>query len=263
MLEIDVFSREIAFGLTPFETVYVEKLFPHLLEQHYNRMKRACAVLHIKFQLEYTEFKAGIEDYLQKLCFDEGVLKIAVKDGKLLYNTRAPSYNRSDYERGLNIRFSKVTRNKNNIFNHLKTFNYGMNYIEDIRAKKRGFDTCLFLNEEKNICETAYANIFFRKGSALYVPHLSTGILIGIMRQEVLKYAKRNSYDVIKWEFGTEKLSNFEECFITNSVAGVFPVAAIEDYKFGSRSFAGSINKEPGFERAWNKYCGIDIHPRN
>ena len=68
-------------------------------------------------------------------------------------------------------------KDSNNILNYFKTFNFGMNYIEDIRAKEKGYDGALFLNNMGYICETTYANIFFRKENILYTPDIRNGIL--------------------------------------------------------------------------------------
>lgn len=262
-LVINIFNKEIAFGLTPFETIYFENKSPHFLKEHYVRLKRACRVLKILFSLSFENFHSIIVDYLTNQEVYSGVIKVVVLNGELHFNIRQPSYIKKKYNEGFNFIVSNAIRDEKNILNYFKTFNYGINYIEDFRAKSKGYDGSLFLNSKKQICETNYANIFFREGKFIYTPHLSTGLLKGIMRDQVIKYAKDNGYKVEKTFINLEDLRNFEECFITNSVAGIFPVRKIEErlsnrdsyqfFEFNDNSFCQQINKERYFEREWNK----------
>jgi 4-amino-4-deoxychorismate lyase len=268
-LEVNIFNKEIAFGLTPFETIYFENKSPHFLKEHYIRLKRACRALKILFSLSFENFHSIIVDYLDDQEVYSGVLKVIVLNGDLHFNIRQPSYTKEKYNEGFKLILANAIRDENNILNYFKTFNYGINYIEDIRAKNKGYDGSLFLNSKNQVCETNYANIFFREGKFIYTPHLSTGLLRGIMREQVIKYAKNNGYKVKKAFISLEDLRNFEECFITNSVAGIFPVRKIEGrlttfslkskmdsyqlFEFNDNSFCQQINNEGYFKREWNK----------
>jgi 4-amino-4-deoxychorismate lyase len=262
-LEDNIFNKDIAFGLTPFETIYFENKSPHFLREHYIRLKRACRALNILFSFSFENFQSIIGDFLDNQEVYSGVLKVIVLNGELHFNIRQPSYTKEKYNEGFKLILANAIRDENNILNYFKTFNYGINYIEEMRAKNKGFDGSLFVNSKKQICETNYANIFFREGKVIYTPHLLTGLLRGIMRDQVIKYAKDNGYKVEKTFIYFKDLRNFEECFITNSIAGIFPVRKIvgrhsnrdsnQFIDFNNYSFCQQINKEKNFKRDWNK----------
>jgi branched-subunit amino acid aminotransferase/4-amino-4-deoxychorismate lyase len=251
-LKLDIFSKEIAFGLTPFETIYFDNWNPHFLKEHYKRLKRASKALKILFNYSFQNFEQEIIFFLKNQCEKCGVLKVVVLDDKLHLNIRKPSYTREKYLEGFKFTISKALRDERNLLNYFKTFNYGNNYIEDNRAKDRGYDGALFLNSKNQVCETSYANIFFRRGKNLYTPHLSCGMLKGIIRGEVIKFGRANGFIVEKTLLSIEDLSGFDECFITNSVAGVFPVTSIGEIKFSNNNFSRLISDEKFFKRQWN-----------
>jgi 4-amino-4-deoxychorismate lyase len=252
-LDINIFNKEIAFGLTTFDTIYFENKTPHFLYKHYSRLKRASKALKILFKYSFEEFEGEVIDFLNDQSVLDGVLKVVVLNNSLHFNIRQPSYSIEKYEEGFRLSISKVIRDERNIINYFKTFNYGINIIEDNRAKDKGYDGVVFLNSKKQVCETSYANIFFREGKTLYTPHLSSGMLKGIMRDQVIRYSRLNGFNIIKGFITLEKLSCFKECFITNSVAGIFPVKSIGDIEFTENDFCKLINKERYFIRSWNK----------
>lgn len=249
---MDIFSKEIAFGLTPFETIFFANGNPHFLKEHYKRLKRAAKALNILFTIDFSKFENEVMYYLISQYEKSGVLKVVVINDKLHFNIRQPSYTKEKYTSGFKLTISKVSRDENNILNYFKTFNYGINYIEDNRGKKEGYDGVVFLNSKHQVCETNYANIFFRKGKILHTPHLSCGILKGIMRDEVIKFGRTNGFVIEKSFFKLEDLRRFDECFITNSVAGVFPVSSIGEIRFSNSNFCRLINDETFFKREWN-----------
>ncbi len=53
-----------------------------------------------------------------------------------------------------------------------------------------GADEALFLNERDEVCEGARTNIFVARDGALLTPPLSSGLLPGVLRAELLKQGK-------------------------------------------------------------------------
>lgn len=253
-----IFDKSIAFGLTPFETIYFYNNKAQYVREHYNRLRRACRVLGVRLDagvnLEafITLIDCSVQELTQIHGSSSGVLKVVPDSGSLMIKSRPPAYDRDMYEVGMKLGISRVIRDKHSVFSYFKTFNYGNGYIEDHRAKRRGFDSSLHLNQYGNICETAFANIFFVKGKTLYSPTITNGILNGIVRYRVLKIALGLGYSVVKGNIDIKDIVDYNECFVTNSVAGIFPVSRIEDYKFQRRDFVLAANQLEEFARPWN-----------
>ncbi|WDC84435.1 hypothetical protein PL321_01030 [Caloramator sp. mosi_1] len=87
----------------------------------------------IKNDLTFVKFKNDIYDSIKGVNHPI-VIKVIFIDGEIKISLRHPSYTKEHYENGLRLCISKERKAKS-ILNHIKTFNYGQNYIEDLRAK--------------------------------------------------------------------------------------------------------------------------------
>lgn len=250
-MDIDIFEKNISFGLMPFETLYFNNNEIEDVDKHFKRLKRAHNILKIDFDVNLSEFSKALYDYVAKLDCSEGVLKVVYYNKQINISYRLPNYTSNMFKQGLKLKTSKIIKGKNNIFNYIKTFNYGVNYMEDVRAKKVGYDTALFLNEKGYICETSYANIFFVKDNEIYTPHLRSGILKGIMRDNIIRFLSSKGYRINKTFIGYNNINNFDECFLTNSVIGIMPVKQIDDVFYNGRSIIELIIKFKKFWRSW------------
>ncbi|MEG1416151.1 MAG: aminotransferase class IV, partial [Clostridium sp.] len=215
---MNLFKPEVAFGLTPFETIYFKNKKPERLQMHYNRLLRASRVLNVLYSKNFKDFEKSILVYLDSVDINEGVLKAILIDDNLEFATRPSGYTNESFNRGMRLTIADAVRDPKNILNYFKTLNYGENVIEDRRSKSKGFDGCLFRNYKGYICETSYANIVFRKENTLYTPHIMCGILKGVMRDDVLKFARENGYTTEKVFLKLDDIKDMDECFITNSV---------------------------------------------
>lgn len=241
------------FGLKPFETLYFEDKKVHFIYEHYRRMKRAFHIFNIPFEITYENFEKVLNDFVENVMSPFGAVRVYVEDEYFFIEEREVKYSKEMFERGLSISISKVIKSSRNILNYIKTFSMGINLLEDERAKRRGFDTALFLNEKNFITETSFGNIFFRKENIIFTPHILSGVLPGIMRKKIIEVSKDLGYKVIKKFISLEDIKDMEECFITTSIAGAFPVRNIEDIYFSSRDFCKRVSSIDFLKRPWNR----------
>jgi len=240
------------FGLLPFETIYYQEGIPHFLYDHFIRLKRAFWILNLPCKIRYEDFEKKVLDFILSSSKRFGAIRVTYYKNTLMIEEKGIRYTNELFTQGLSLIVARSRKDSKNILNYIKTYNMGINFIEEIWAKKKGFDSCLFLNHQGFICEAAFANIFFRKGFTLYTPHLSCGLLPGIMRKKVCLLAEKVSYEVKKEFLSLEAISKMDECFITSSVAGVFPVKRIDKFEFASREFADTISEYEYFKRPWH-----------
>lgn len=247
---IDLFSKELAFGLTPFETLYAYNGEVYFIDEHYKRLKRSLYILGIKNNLTFEDFKREVYESIKEI-HSQIVIKVIYIDDKLHIKLRTPSYNKEMYDRGLRIIISR-TRKSRSILNCVKTFNYGQNYIEDLRAKNKGYDSCMFLNSNGYISEAAYGNLFFVKEGTVYTPDFNSSVLLGIMRKNVIKFLKSKGVKVIKTNISVDELNTFDEAFFTNVVAGAFPILQIDKFTYNNREVIKIMQEGKLFKRPWN-----------
>ncbi|CDF59393.1 aminotransferase, class IV [Thermobrachium celere DSM 8682] len=227
---MDLFDRGVAFGLTPFETLLAYKGEVFFIDEHFKRLKRSLKILGVKNELTFEKFNREVYSSIKGINHPI-VIKVIFIEGDIKIKLREPSYTKEQFKRGLNLSISKERKPKS-ILNHIKTFNYGQNYIEDLRAKKKGYDSCIFLDYRGFISEAAYGNLFFIKDSLVYTPSITCSILPGIIRKKLIEHLKVNDVEVVKTNITLDELKYFEAAFFTNSVAGVFPISKIGDTTF-------------------------------
>lgn len=248
---LEEFFRSYGFGLFPFETVYFDKKGAHFLYEHFVRFKRAFWILGLRFDLEFEKFKETLERYIACCGKDYGGVRILYVDGNLILEQKEIRYSKELFQKGFELKIARTRKDKANILNYIKTTNIGVNLIEEKSAKKKGFDSCLFLNQDDFICEAAFANIFFRKDKVIYTPHVLCGLLPGVVRKKVIRISQELDYRVEKAYLKIEDIKNMDECFITSSIAGIFSVLRIENIEFKKRSFAEYLVSIETFNRPW------------
>jgi para-aminobenzoate synthetase / 4-amino-4-deoxychorismate lyase len=87
-----------------------------------------------------------------------------------------------------------------------------------LQAKTGCFD-CLFLNERDELTEGSFTNIFIRINHQLLTPALSSGLLPGILRQQLIERG-----EVRDAVLTLEDLRHADALYIGNSVRGLTPV---------------------------------------
>jgi len=95
------------------------------------------------------------------------------------------------------------------------------------------------LNHGGYLTEGTVSNLFLVTKGVLYTPSPEAGILDGITRQVVLEIAAEKGIVVQEGLFGTKKLYEAEEVFLTNSLIEIMPVSEIE----GKRYAIGKITE--------------------
>lgn len=94
-----------------------------------------------------------------------------------------------------------------------------------LEARDAGCDEALQLSADNMLCEAASANLFWLKSGQIFTPPLSSGCLRGTTRAAVMRLAPAPVCEITA---SVEALREAEGIFLTNSRAGVWPVAHVE-----------------------------------
>ena len=89
----------------------------------------------------------------------------------------------------------------------------------------------IFLTEAGYVAEGLF-RISFVKGEILYTPSLETGILNGITRAFIIKFAEELGIEVKEGFFTKDELLSADEVFVTNSIQEIVPLNCIEGRDF-------------------------------
>jgi branched-subunit amino acid aminotransferase/4-amino-4-deoxychorismate lyase len=85
---------------------------------------------------------------------------------------------------------------------------------ESALAEAQGADEMIFLNERQEVCEGARTNIFVGAGDGLWTPPLSSGLLPGVLRADLLRQGKAHEKTLYLADLR-------ENLFLGNSLRGL------------------------------------------
>lgn len=110
----------------------------------------------------------------------------------------------------------------------IKSLDYGIFRRSFKIARAAGFDEALLLNRKGELVEGSRTNIFFVKNNVIFTPSIKSGCLPGIMRERVLKAARREKLRCITRALKAIDLLAADEAFLTNALIGVMPLTHVD-----------------------------------
>ncbi|GAC1437754.1 MAG: aminotransferase class IV [Chloroflexota bacterium] len=242
-------ERGFTLGDGVFETLRTVDSRPLLLPAHLARLRRSAAAIDLAVPLSDAELSraAGTVQDLAALP-GETVMRLTLSRGParargllpgdagpptvllqvMPLSPPAPGSQR------LRIVVSTIRRNEGSPLAQIKSLNYLDNVLARREAAVAGADDALMLNNRDEVACVSAGNIFWteplgRDGQVcLVTPPCSCGVLAGITREVVLALAHDAGMPCRQKAVGlAEMLSCAQEAFVTNSVLGVQPIAAL------------------------------------
>lgn len=120
-----------------------------------------------------------------------------------------------------------------NLLSSLKTNNKILNVIGSIYARENELDSCILLNDNKDVVEFLNGNIFIVSGSIIKTPPLNSGCLNGIMRKKIIELVNVNSIlNIEEVKISPFELMSSDEIWLTNSICGITAVSDYRNKKF-------------------------------
>lgn len=225
------------FGL--FETIAVFRSRPIFLDQHLNRLDDGLRLISLAASsYRRSDAKARLENTAKEI--EQGVLKLAVTKNAAEITTRENPYQEESYQKGFQLSFSSVFRKEDDPMVYVKSMERSFLNEEREIAKIQGYDEVIFLNRKEEISEGSVSNIFCVKGSHVFTPPVSSGLLNGILRQYLL-----STYDnITESALRKEDLFFADEVFLTNSLMGIMPVVAVDGIVKKDHSIANQFQKQ-------------------
>ncbi|MBL7860056.1 MAG: branched-chain amino acid transaminase [Cyclobacteriaceae bacterium] len=242
----DLYSQTLHYGYGTFEgirsyqTVHGVKIFK--AHEHYERLKRSCALVGIPFdyaaeeltQLSYQVLeKNNLKDaYLRPLVYCAPNMTLSAPKGVSLM-IAAWEWGKYLGDQLVKVCISSYQRpNPKSVKVEAKvTGHYVNSILATNEAKQRGFDEALMLDMNGFVAEGPGANFFFEKDGVLYTPPLGN-ILPGITRQTVLEICREMDLPVVEKFFRPEELFEADSAFFCGTAAEVIGLESIEGQKF-------------------------------
>lgn len=222
------------FGDGIFETIRFtnKKLFA--IEKHIERLKIGIKTIQLNDNISIEKITTLLREVLKVNNISNGLLKLILTRGELesepwnhnsspsIYITIRP------FKEFKNIPLKVIFLEEKDypiIRFHpaIKSMSYIGNVIAKIEAKNLNANEPVFINNQGIITECAIRNIFFVKNNTLLTPKKELGILPGIVRETIIKIAKKNGMETIETKIHRDTINNMDEAFLSSSGIGILP----------------------------------------
>lgn len=256
-------NRSFLYGDGIFETLKVVNGKILFSEDHYFRLMASMRIVRMKIPMDFTLefFENQVISLTNELNYSESArVRITVfrNDGGLYlpdqntisYVIEATSLSSKKYEitqDNFEVDLFKDSFVSAQLLSTLKTTSKILNVTASIFAKENDINTCLLLNDKKNVVEAIAGNLFMLTGNKLITPPISEGCLNGIMRKQIIKLMK----DFPEIEFSEAIISPFDlqkadELFVTNVIQGIQPITKYRKKEFKTTFSAQLLDKING-----------------
>ena len=241
---ISIKDHGFLYGDGIFETLLYEHNIIENFNLHLQRLKKSAKIIALKLP------KFNIENIIQKLVkinnLQKARIRITVTRGENNFQ-----FNSSPHPTILittvpllehNLRLSRktCTLKIENPHHRVKSIQLFATIQAKQKMTKLNCSECFFLNQNNEITEGSGSNFFAVKNKAIYTPP-SSQCLKGTMRETVLQIAQKNNIKTHQTKIPYQSLSEFDECFWTNSIHHIIPIQSIDNKKF---TCIGEITKK-------------------
>ena len=242
-------NRGFLYGDGVFETLKIVGGKILFFEDHYFRLMAAMRIVRMEipmnFTLEYLEEQ--VLSLVEKNKIEQSArarITVYRNNGGLylptnntvsfLIQTSAienPVYSISEKEYEVDL--YKDFYIPKQLLSTLKTTNKMIHVTGSIYAKENDLNNCILLNDSKNVVEALQGNLFMRVGNTLITPPISEGCLNGIMRKQILSFAKKETnLEVVEQVISPFDIQKADELFVTNVIRGIQPITKYRKKEF-------------------------------
>lgn len=240
-------NRGFAYGDALFETIRIKEGKPRFVEDHYFRLMASMRMIRMEIPMFLTldYFEAQIVDLINTVGSDQifkAKFTVYRKEGGLY----TPESNAIEFfveifegsiapKENFEIDLYKDHYLISGLLSTLKSTNRLLNVVSSIYAKENDLDTCILMNEQKQIVEAANANIFLVKGNHIRTPKLLDGCIKGVARKHIIQMLEKNTeYTIEETAISPFDLQKADEVFLSNAIVGIQSVTKYRKKNFNT-----------------------------
>jgi 4-amino-4-deoxychorismate lyase len=237
---VDPADRGLAYGDGLFETMGAVDGNIRWLDLHLDRLEDGCARLAIP---------APPRDVLGREiaanCPPQGraILKLIVTRGtgprgyappdnavptRVLAIAPWPEYSASRYRDGIAVRVCRLRLGENPALAGIKHLSRLEQVLAELELKGQDVEQGLLLDSGGRVVGGTHGNLFAATGTEIATPALTRCGIKGVMRRAVLDAAQRLGLASAERDLTLEQALAADELFMTNSLFGVCPIAAVD-----------------------------------
>jgi branched-chain amino acid aminotransferase len=226
-------SQSFRYGEGVFETMRLCNGSILLEQYHFDRLLQGMAGLQLQISPGLaTIYKEAIHQLCQVNRHDNARVRLTVfKDENGLSAFIAESWDLDGFyhfnEQGLTVDIYPEHHKSMNTIAACKSTIHTAYALAATYASAHGWDDCLVLNEQGNICDSSISNVFWIKDGIITTPPLSEGCIAGVLRRFLLA-----NMEIIEHPLTVGQLLVADEVFLTNVIRGIRPVKRFSDVNY-------------------------------
>jgi len=240
-------DRGLQFGDGCFTTARVIDGSIELLSWHIERLQQAAQ----RLMMTDTDWGALETEMVHAAeSIPLGVVKAIVTRGsggrgyspqgcenptRIVSRSAYPSHYLSWREQGISLALSPVALARNPLLAGLKHLNRLEQVLIRAHLDQTAADEALVLDTAGMLVECCAANLFWRKGKAVFTPDLSQAGVAGLMRRRVIELLAGSEYSLHYVSEPPVTLADAEEVLVSNALMPLLPVNTAQSWRYRSR----------------------------
>lgn len=240
---IAISDRGVQYGDGLFETIAVRDGRCEFWDRHMQRLRAGCERLRIPppdIEQLAAEARQLIQDGVR--C----VLKIIVTRGsggrgyrvpepaqptRILLRSDWPDYPHENAEQGVRVRLCAQRLGTNPSLAGLKHLNRLEQVLARLEWDAPSIAEGLLQDHAGRVIEGTFTNVFLVQNGRVVTPLLDVCGVAGVMRDVVVELATAAGIDCTERAVSLDELYAAEELFLTNSLIGIWPIRALEEWQ--------------------------------
>src|SRR6188472_30675 len=243
---ISILDRGFLYGDSVYEVFRTYDGVPLFCHEHFDRMDNSARLIHMKIsqsrekmleEIRRTAAAANVPkgtDIYVRWHVTRGTGALDLVPSRDLVSTyviilkEVPKWKPEFYSSGMRLAVTCVRRNPVEALSpDIKSGNYLNNILGVAEAIEMGADDCLILNPAGLLTEASNSNVVFVIDDKLVTPSVGSGVLRGITKAAIAKFAEEIGYPLREVKLPSAQLSKATECFATSATREVMPVASV------------------------------------
>jgi len=247
--KISVYDHGLLYGDGVFEGIRAYNGVVFKLREHIDRLYRSARVIMLEIPLTKEEMINAVLETLRKNNLHDAYIRLIVTRGVgdlgldprkcpkptvIIITDVIKLHSKEAKEKGIRALIVWVKRDPVDATSHeVKSLNYMNSILGKIEANVAGFDEAICLDKNGHISEGIAENIFIVKNGKIITPPTSTGALVGITRDVIMKLAEKLGYKAVEANITPTDLFTADEAFFTGTAAEVVPIVEVNKRKIG------------------------------
>ena len=249
-------NRSFLYGDGVFETVKIVDGKVLFVEDHYFRLMSSMRIVRMKIPMAFTleYFESQILSLVHALKIEDSArVRFTVfrneggnytpVDSTVSFVIQATALPNKAYvceSTPYEVDLFKDFLVTKHLLSTLKTNSKMIQITASIFAQENQLDSCLLINDSKNVVEATNGNLFMLMGNTLITPPISEGCLNGIMRKQIINLSKKiEGIEMVELPISPFDLQKADALFVTNVIQGILPIT-----KYRKKDYKSSISNQ-------------------